>query len=109
WPNEAKLIQVDINPDRIGLTKPVSVGIVGDSKQVAEQILSQLTDSAGDAGRDERCKQIADKKAVWAETLASMDFEEERLKHPCTYRLRSSFTELWSDKIYTSSFFDSIF
>jgi sulfoacetaldehyde acetyltransferase len=77
WPNEAKLIQVDINPDRIGLTKPVSVGIVGDAKQVAEQILSRLTDSAGDAGRDVRRKMIADKKAVWAKTLASMDFEED--------------------------------
>jgi sulfoacetaldehyde acetyltransferase len=77
WPNEAKLIQVDINPDRIGLTKPVTVGIVGDSKKVAEQILSRLTDSAGDTGRDERRKQIADKKAVWAKTLSSMDFEED--------------------------------
>ena len=54
WPNDAKLIQVDINPDRIGLTKPVSVGIVGDAKQVAEQILAQLSGSAGDAGREER-------------------------------------------------------
>jgi sulfoacetaldehyde acetyltransferase len=77
WPQEAKLIQVDINPDRSGLTRPVSVGIVGDAKQVAEQILTRLTDSAGDAGREERCKQIVDKKAVWAKTLASMDFEED--------------------------------
>ena len=77
WPNEAKLIQVDINPDRIGLTKPVSVGIVGDAKKVAEQILVQLTDSAGNIGREERRKQIADKKAAWAETLSSMDYEED--------------------------------
>ena len=77
WPNEAKLIQVDINPDRIGLTKPVSVGIVGDAKKVAEQILVQLTDSAGNTGREERLKQIADKKAAWAETLSSMDYEED--------------------------------
>jgi len=77
WPDEAKLIQVDINPDRIGLTKPVSVGIVGDAKKVAEQILVQLTDSAGNTGREERRKQIADKKAAWAETLSSMDFEED--------------------------------
>jgi sulfoacetaldehyde acetyltransferase len=77
WPKEAKLIQVDINPDRIGLTKPVSVGIVGDAKQVAEQILTRLTDSAGDIDREERSKQIADKKAVWTKTLASMDFEED--------------------------------
>src|SRR5210317_2122631 len=26
WPNNAKIIQVDMNPDRIGLTKPISVG-----------------------------------------------------------------------------------
>jgi len=77
WPNEAKLIQVDINPDRIGLTKPVSVGIVGDARQVAEQILSRLAEKAGDAGREERRKLIERKKAVWAETLYSMDFEQD--------------------------------
>ena len=26
WPTNAKIIQVDINPDRIGLTKKVTVG-----------------------------------------------------------------------------------
>ena len=30
WPADAKIIQVDINPDRIGLTKAVAVGIVGE-------------------------------------------------------------------------------
>ena len=30
WPADAKIIQVDINPDRIGLTKKVTVGIIGD-------------------------------------------------------------------------------
>ena len=38
WPKHAQIIQVDINPDRIGLTKTVSVGIVGDAKKVAEGI-----------------------------------------------------------------------
>ena len=38
WPKEARVIQVDINPNRIGLTKKVAVGIVGDSKKVAEGI-----------------------------------------------------------------------
>ena len=35
WPKDAKLIQVDINSDRIGLTKPVDVGIQGDAGLVA--------------------------------------------------------------------------
>ena len=32
WPKAAKVIQVDINADRIGLTKPVSVAIQGDAQ-----------------------------------------------------------------------------
>jgi sulfoacetaldehyde acetyltransferase len=35
WPKTAKIIQVDLNADRIGLTKPVTVGICGDVKMVA--------------------------------------------------------------------------
>jgi sulfoacetaldehyde acetyltransferase len=42
WPKDAKIIQVDINPDRIGLTKKVTVGICGDSGKVARAIHAQL-------------------------------------------------------------------
>ena len=77
WPQDAKLIQVDINPDRIGLTKPVSVGIVGDAKQVAEKILSQLSNKAGDDGLEERRNLISATKSKWTETLASMDHEDD--------------------------------
>ena len=77
WPTSAKIIQVDINPDRIGLTKPVTVGIVGDAKQVAEQILAQLADTAGDAGRQERRDTIATTKSAWAQALTSMDHEDD--------------------------------
>ena len=34
WPKDASVIQVDINADRIGLAKKVSVGICGDAKLV---------------------------------------------------------------------------
>ena len=34
WPEKAKIIQIDLNSDRIGLTKKVSLGIVGDAKKV---------------------------------------------------------------------------
>ena len=77
WPQDAKLIQVDINPDRIGLTKPVTVGIVGDAKQVAENILSQLSNKVGEDGREERRKLISVTKSKWTETLASMDHEDD--------------------------------
>ena len=77
WPKDAAIIQVDINPNRIGLTKKVSVGIVGDAKKVANTILDRLADSAGDAGRDERKALIAKTKSAWAQELTSMDHEQD--------------------------------
>ncbi|RKF16117.1 sulfoacetaldehyde acetyltransferase [Roseovarius spongiae] len=77
WPQDAAIIQVDINPDRIGLTKDVSVGIVGDAKKVATSILEKLSDDAGDAGRDARKDLIAQTKSAWAQELTSMDHEED--------------------------------
>jgi len=77
WPKEAKIIQVDINPDRIGLTKKVSVGIIGDAKQVASSLLERLSDSAGESGRTERKAAIAQTKSTWAQQLSSMDHEED--------------------------------
>lgn len=77
WPSKAAIIQVDINPARIGLTKPVTVGIVGDAAKVASSILDGLSDTAGDAGRQERKDKIAQTKSQWAQQLSSMDHEED--------------------------------
>ncbi|MFN3605849.1 MAG: sulfoacetaldehyde acetyltransferase, partial [Cypionkella sp.] len=77
WPKDAKIIQVDINPARIGLTKPVTVGIVGDAGSVARAILAQLSPSAGDAGREARRDTIAHTKSAWAQALSSMDHEDD--------------------------------
>jgi sulfoacetaldehyde acetyltransferase len=77
WPTEAKLIQVDINSDRIGLTKKVTVGIQGDAKIVAEQVLEQLSSTAGDDGRQERRDLTAEAKSRWLQVLSSMDHEED--------------------------------
>ncbi len=77
WPTNAKVIQVDINPDRIGLTKKVTVGIVGDAAKVAAGITANLTDDAGDAGRDERKAMIAQTKSAWAQELSSLDHEQD--------------------------------
>jgi sulfoacetaldehyde acetyltransferase len=77
WPTDAKIIQVDINPDRIGLTKPVTVGIVGDAKKVATSILEKLSDTAGDEGREDRMNLISTTKSAWAQQLSSMDHEDD--------------------------------
>ncbi|MGP3726245.1 sulfoacetaldehyde acetyltransferase [Cereibacter sphaeroides] len=77
WPREARIIQVDINADRIGLTKKVTVGIQGDAAKVARAILAQLGEGAGDAGREERRHLVAQTKSRWAQELSSLDHEED--------------------------------
>ena len=77
WPKDAKIIQVDINADRIGLTKPVSVGIVGDAKKVALSIIDKLSSTAGDTGRGARKELIAKTKSAWAQELTSLDHEDD--------------------------------
>jgi len=79
WPKAAKVIQVDLNPDRIGLTKPVAVGICGDAKLVVRAILAKLTATAGDAGREERKALVHTLKSRWLQTLSSLDHEDDDL------------------------------
>ena len=77
WPKNARIIQVDLKPERIGLTKPVSVGIVGDAAKVANGILAQLSANAGDNDRAARQARIAETKANWATELAAMTHEDD--------------------------------
>ena len=77
WPKEAKIIQVDMNPDRIGLTKKVTVGICGDAKMVATQLLEKLSPNAGNTNRDERKNAIHQTKSAWLQTLTSLDHEDD--------------------------------
>ncbi|CAM5503845.1 acetolactate synthase large subunit [Mycolicibacterium aubagnense] len=77
WPKNAAVIQVDINADRIGLTKKVSVGICGDARQVARQILEKLSPAAGNEGREARKAAIHQTRSAWLQQLSSMDHEED--------------------------------
>ncbi|HER26896.1 MAG TPA: sulfoacetaldehyde acetyltransferase, partial [Rhodospirillales bacterium] len=77
WPKDAAIIQVDINADRIGLSKKVSVGICGDARMVAVQILARLSASAGDTDRDARKAIIHQAKSSWLQALSGMDHEDD--------------------------------
>ncbi|MDC3205904.1 sulfoacetaldehyde acetyltransferase [Candidatus Pelagibacter sp.] len=77
WPKDASIIQVDMNSDRIGLTKKVSVGICGDAKLVSQQLLAQLSPTAGDKDRQKRKDIIHQTKSAWLQKLSSLDHEED--------------------------------
>ena len=77
WPKDAKIIQVDMNSDRIGLTKKVTVGICGDAKLVSQQLLSKLSPNAGDTDRQKRKDLIHQTKSAWLQKLSSLDHEDD--------------------------------
>ena len=77
WPKDARIIQVDINPDRIGLTKKVTIGIQGDAAKVARGIMANLAPTAGDHDRQARRDRIATTKSRWAQELSSLDHEQD--------------------------------
>ena len=77
WPKKANIIQVDMNSDRIGLTKKVTVGICGDAKLVAQQLLEKLSSNAGDIDRKKRKDLIHQTKSAWLQKLTSLDHEDD--------------------------------
>ena len=77
WPEKAKIIQIDLNSDRIGLTKKVSLGIVGDAKKVVKKILTFMPEVAIDDKVKERTDYISQTKSKWAQELSSLDHEED--------------------------------
>ncbi len=77
WTGQAKIIQVDANPDMLGLAKPIDIGICGDASAVAQQLLKALGGhSAGEAGEARKAK-IATAKSAWLQKLAGWDNEED--------------------------------
>jgi len=98
WPQDARLIQVDINADRIGLTKRVEVAIQGDAKRVAQQLVEQLSPDVGNGGREERLAEITRSKAAWSEELATMDHEDDDPGTTWNQRSRDSQPERMSPR-----------
>ncbi len=96
WPKAAKIIQVDINPARIGLTKKVTVGIVGDAKKVAEGILARL--AARDVDKA-RMGVISQTKSAWAQALSSMDHEDDDVGTSWNARARAAKPEWMSPRM----------
>lgn len=99
WPKDAKLIQVDINNDRIGLTKAVDVGIQGDAGLVAQDLLAQLSATAGQTGREERLSLVKERQQAWAQELGQMDHENDDPGTTWNQRARAANPERMSPRI----------
>src|SRR5690625_2435617 len=79
WPTNAKIIQVDADQKMLGLVKKIDVGICGDAKAVAEDLLARLNDRevACDATKDQRAGLIKAEKDAWEAELDSWTHEKD--------------------------------
>jgi len=71
WPKHAKIIQVDADTRMLGLVKKVSVGICGDARLAAIDLLQRLKALAKMAPNKARIAEIQKEKAAWKEELAN--------------------------------------
>jgi len=79
WPQNARIIQVDADPEMLGLVKKTSVGLCGDAGATAEALVARLTGRtlAGAATRDARQAAIHSEKAAWETELAQWTHERD--------------------------------
>ncbi len=80
WPENARLVQIDADPRMLGLVRPASVGIHGDAKAAAVELLARLR-AAGDrvrglAGASERLAEIERQRATWEAELDELSSGE---------------------------------
>jgi len=73
WPPNAKIIQVDSDARMLGLVRPFEVGIHGDARAAAAEILRRLQDSGRNCpvldGAEARRNEIAEQKRSWETEL----------------------------------------
>ena len=72
WPQNAKTIQVDSNHRVLGLVREVEVGILGDVRLAAKEMLSRLQEGSEVAcmsNKEERMKQMNQAKEEWEAQL----------------------------------------
>jgi sulfoacetaldehyde acetyltransferase len=79
WPKDAKIIQVDADAKMLGLVKKISVGICGDAKAAAGELLIRLRNRelAGSANRKARLDAVAEEKAAWEKELSEWTHERD--------------------------------
>ena len=69
WPADAKIVQIDADARRLGLTKKVHLGICADAKAAAAELVRLLTAGGPRPVDESRVTKIAEAKAEWAGEL----------------------------------------
>ncbi len=83
WPADAKIIQVDVNPSVLGLSKKVDVASLADAKEYAAELLVRLRGTAPDRAPDPTHLDAAEqRRRAWTDELQSWHADARELMHP---------------------------
>ncbi len=73
FPENAKIIQIDVNPINIARTHPIEVGIIADAKAASTEILKLLRDKVGQRQPSSaRLAEIAARKEAWDKEITDL-------------------------------------
>lgn len=78
WPQDAKIIQIDADPRMLGLVKKISLGICGDAKLAAIELLGRLKARTRLTPNKARLSEVKKEKEAWAEELANWPSPNEK-------------------------------
>jgi sulfoacetaldehyde acetyltransferase len=78
WPASAKIIQVDTDSRMLGLVKKISVGICGDAKAAAVELLQRVKAHAKLTPNKARLAEIQKEKTAWKQELEQWSSPNEK-------------------------------
>jgi len=82
WPKNAKVIQVDIDPQVLGLTQRVEMAVLADAKEFARELLAAVKVLGGRPSDSKRLGEIKKEKCSWQDELESMSSSTQKPMHP---------------------------
>ncbi len=80
WPKDAKIIQIDNNPRMLGLVKKISLGICGDARLAAVELLERLKARSKMTPNKARLTEVRKEKEAWTEELAKWPSPNEETR-----------------------------
>ena len=78
WPKNARIVQVDADPRMLGLVKKVSIGICGDARLAAVELLERLKSMGKMAPNKARLSEVQKEKLAWMHELAQWPSPNEK-------------------------------
>ena len=80
WPKDAKIIQVDTDQRMLGLVKKVSIGVCGDARLAAIELLQRLKAQVKLSPNKARLAEIQREKEAWKDELAKWPSPNEKTR-----------------------------